>query len=1173
MPLLLFLSGLVRAADRDADGVDDLLDVCALVPDPGQADTDGDGTGDACDVCVGPSDGRRLFRAAGAEIVDVYTNPVGQSLEVADVDADGDSDALVVTASTVDDGLFLARNDGSSFDPAAYPYRTGLEAVKAVDLDADGRLDVAVAHADLDDRILLVDGAGGARVLARQRGVLQLEFVDVDLDGDLDLVTRAGQPAGPLSWFENLGGAFGPRTEITSISAAPVRVGDLDLDGDPDLVATDRGDALWFPNDGAGFGPGRPIGPASATALADLDGDGDLDLATSTYGVGVGWRANDGGGTFGAERPLDQPLTFGVVDAQDVDGDGDADLVLGEYRRVLWLENLADGVFATTAQALETQDFDEPHHARSVDVDADGTLDLVVGWEGSARWYRGDPCATLDTDADGWSDARELLATGTDPSLADTDGDGLADPDELAAGTDALRADTDGDGAPDGAEVCPLDATNDPDADGTCQEVDNCPSLANASQADADADGAGDACDPCFGTGADGDGDGFCDDRDTCVLVADPAQADLDGDGTGNLCDVCPGPGDGLELFAPGQGLHPRSVSIAASDLDLDGDPDLLGTVDGDAVAFENLGGGQVGAPVILAPDAEWPFGADLDGDGLEDVVAVGRAGVVWARNLGGMAFGAPTALPQAGAGVVVALDWDGDGDLDLARPSGDSVVWAPNDGLGGFAAWWMLASASDPVHLEVADLDGDGRDDLVAAGSGVTPLRWFRNRGGVAAARPVEPQTLPTRGLDAGDLDGDGDVDLVSEIDEEGAVWYENNGAGWFLPRALVHPTDLRAGGWNDSGHAFLADLDRDGDGDLVTGLGHLRGVGWVENLGEGRFDVLRELGTTESYAGATAVDLDVDGWPDVVTADARLGTTWYRSADCGRRDTDGDGVVDADELLVLGTAVLRPDTDGDGLVDGDEVLAGADPFVRDSDGDGALDGPDICPTDPLDDLDADGVCGSEDVCPTVPDPAQRDRDADGRGDACDACVGEGTEDPDGDGLCSSIDVCDVLPGRSFADADHDGTGDACDVCPTADSTGLEWFGEDARELVPCLGNEFCTTSPVRAWTVDIDADGDLDPVWLNVDAYFAVDEEGWLGWIENRRDDSFGVLADGIASVVDLRGVAWADLDGDGAVDVVTAERGTSSVTVHLNDGAGVFAPAATLSSTIPGPSGVAA
>ncbi|MEO1368613.1 MAG: DUF11 domain-containing protein, partial [Acidobacteriota bacterium] len=74
-------------------------------------------------------------------------------------------------------------------------------------------------------------------------------------------------------------------------------------------------------------------------------------------------------------------------------------------------------------------------------------------------------------------------------------------------------------------------ACNDADADGVCDDVDNCPMDANPSQSDSDNDGSGDACDLCFGDDAtgDSDSDGVCDDIDFCLGDDLTGDADMDG--------------------------------------------------------------------------------------------------------------------------------------------------------------------------------------------------------------------------------------------------------------------------------------------------------------------------------------------------------------------------------------------------------------------------------------------------------------------------------------------------------------------------------------------------------------------------------------------------------------------------------------------------------------------
>lgn len=95
---------------------------------------------------------------------------------------------------------------------------------------------------------------------------------------------------------------------------------------------------------------------------------------------------------------------------------------------------------------------------------------------------------------------------------------------------------------------------------------------------------------------------------------------------------------------------------------------------------------------------------------------------------------------------------------------------------------------------------------------------------------------------------------------------------------------------------------------------------------------------------------------------------------------DTDGDGLQDGDEIQTHKTNPRQPDTDGDGLSDGEEIRLGTDPLNPDTDGDGLRDGDEIRleanPRNP--DSDNDGLRDGEENsdCPRPNDP---DSDDDG--------------------------------------------------------------------------------------------------------------------------------------------------------------------------------------------------
>ena len=80
--------------------------------------------------------------------------------------------------------------------------------------------------------------------------------------------------------------------------------------------------------------------------------------------------------------------------------------------------------------------------------------------------------------------------------------------------------------------ACLPQTDTDSDDDGIGDDVDNCPTVANADQTDTDGDGTGDACD------SDDDNDGTVDTGDNCPLTPNPNQADADNDGAGDACDA-----------------------------------------------------------------------------------------------------------------------------------------------------------------------------------------------------------------------------------------------------------------------------------------------------------------------------------------------------------------------------------------------------------------------------------------------------------------------------------------------------------------------------------------------------------------------------------------------------------------------------------------------------------
>lgn len=121
------------------------------------------------------------------------------------------------------------------------------------------------------------------------------------------------------------------------------------------------------------------------------------------------------------------------------------------------------------------------------------------------------------------------------------------------------------------AMIVPWDSDN----DGWPNTVDNCPNVANSTQADNDADGIGNVCD------TDDDNDGILDAVDNCPYKANPLQTDTDGDGVGDACDNCPALANANQMDSDKDGVGDvcDNCPMAANADQADNDGDGIGNV------------------------------------------------------------------------------------------------------------------------------------------------------------------------------------------------------------------------------------------------------------------------------------------------------------------------------------------------------------------------------------------------------------------------------------------------------------------------------------------------------------------------------------------------------------------------------------------------------------------
>ena len=380
----------------------------------------------------------------GSQVVEgIVTGPT----QLADLDLDGDPDVLVLDRDR--QRVVWFRNQGGPFAQGPLVVDDGflhLCSVEARDLDGDGRLDLVTGGTAIDlDRAQQVfvhrGGSNGAfqpRVTVHTdttRDAAALRTGDVDGDGDPDVLLADG--AGAHEWFENEGGTLAPKPRPLPTPEGWVVAEDrtVDLDGDarPDLVVACATEQLAWARGLAGgdLGPLKELTSrvegARAVAAADLDADGDLDLVVAGAApAALQCLENLGGGAFGPATPT-VPL-HGAPErllSGDFDGDGDLDLIAASFEEG-WLDLLTVGPGGASAP-VRLHDFASAPGGvlEAADVDGDGDLDLALSLlgQGDVLWFRG--------GAAGLEVPPRVLVQGqpavTDLELRDIDADGDVD--------------------------------------------------------------------------------------------------------------------------------------------------------------------------------------------------------------------------------------------------------------------------------------------------------------------------------------------------------------------------------------------------------------------------------------------------------------------------------------------------------------------------------------------------------------------------------------------------------------------------------------------------------------------------------------------------------------------------------------------------------------------------
>jgi hypothetical protein len=379
--------------------------------------------------------------------------------------------------------------------------------------------------------------------------------------------------------------------------------------------------------------------------------------------------------------------------------------------------------------------------------------------------------------------------------------------------------------------------------------------------------------------------------------------------------------------------------AIAFGDLNRDGHLDIVvaNRASNTLEVYINDGSGnfsQPFAPIATGLQPESVAIADVNNDGLNDVLVAcnGSDAVFVHLNLGGgsLAGGTSVAVNAKGPHGIVALDMDGDSTVDFVTVNqyGNSVsVFVNPNGDGNFVAAPGFAPAGQPagvfpvgnapLGVAVADLNGDGKPDIVVANSNddsvTVLLRKSGNTavvvssstdfplGGVIFPAPSQPAGTPPVTIPIvepvsvaiADLNGDGFPDIVTADKFTGTVTILHGGKGgvggnFFVPMDYVHygnstaigvpPVKLSAGGPNGNPVVVLiADMNNDGVPDIVVGTFGTSSV--IDFINQG--SKTQGAATGGGDLNLKPASLDVVPFPGEVAFvfDAKLGAVLYKS------------------------------------------------------------------------------------------------------------------------------------------------------------------------------------------------------------------------------------------------------------------------------------------------------
>jgi FG-GAP-like repeat len=665
-----------------------------------------------------------------------------------------------------------------------------------------------------------------------------------------------------------------PRSYPSGEGVVAAAVQDFNNDGFADIVTanlTDKNVSVFINNGDGSFGPANnfSIGVgATEVASGDLDGDGNADLVVTDASTSGHVALGHGDGTFGAFSTITLHSHPKGIAIADLNSDGIPDLaiaIFGPTRsfdgEVAILIGNGDGSFAPPVYYVVGSQ--NATHVVATDLNNDGKADLAVSMTHSSNPKDG--LAVLIGNGDGTFPPAVTSVSGvnaTDVAAADFNGDGKMD---LALATS------------DGVVEVVLG-----NGDGTFQPATAYSTGGNANVGSSDTVNVADV-------NRDGFDDLVVGSSHTAILLGDGSGGfgraaiywigqsfarvgyfnhdqivDIVGNSGSSEIAVAFGRADGAfnapRVYPVVQDIRLESIwSFESADFDGDGHADVVAGSITQLFFLHGVGDGTFAEAIPFANlVAKALIAADFNGDGKQDILALPFQGAVIYTILGNgdgtfqppRTISVPDSFGEFGAAV---SDFNHDGKTDVALTAffTDTLYILLGNGDGTFQSPIIYQTADGPLSPHAADLNLDGNVDLVVSANTINIYL------GVGDGTFQAPITTGESGFaETGDVNRDGVPDLVVSGSDTAVLL--GNGDGTFQTPQTV---------FAESGSLQVADLDLDGRPDLMISMSGTTLVG-LRGQGDGTFRPPVEFltGNFPTVSGFVLRDLNGDGTPEAI-------------------------------------------------------------------------------------------------------------------------------------------------------------------------------------------------------------------------------------------------------------------------------------------------------------------